>query len=317
MSELAHRVVAGIAEISADDPTLLTATEVARCCGAELHLVHAYELPALFSLSPGISASFPEGVKDYEAMLMEKLRDAAKKLPGGENAHLHVVPGKPAPSLVRVAAEVEADLLVVDAARPSRLGRAILGTTAQRVLRAAPVPVLVARRPMTGPPERVLLTTDLSEMSAAVHEAALYTIGAYFGTPQKLRSLMVLAWSMIPPPLPADALEHTAREELDEFLGERTTAAPVERCVRTGFAADEIVAEAREWNADLLVLGTHARGWGARMMLGSVAEAALRDAPCNVLAVPPRRTAALAATAAAVSGWAESPELAQWLDASR
>jgi hypothetical protein len=48
------------------------------------------------------------------------------------------------------------------------------------------------------------------------------------------------------------------------------------------------VAEAAEWRADLLVVGTHARAWAARLALGSVAEAALRDAPCNVLAVPPR-----------------------------
>ncbi len=52
------------------------------------------------------------------------------------------------------------------------------------------------------------------------------------------------------------------------------------------------VAEAREWNADLVVVGTHARGWGARLLLGSVAEATLRDAPCDVLAVPPVRAVA-------------------------
>jgi nucleotide-binding universal stress UspA family protein len=314
MSELTHKVVAGIAEIAADDPILLTATEVARVAGAELHLVHAYELPTLFTMSPGVSAAFPEGLKDYEAALLQKLEDAARKLPGGEEAVCHVVPGKPVRVLARIAAEVEADLLVVGAARRARLGRAILGTTAQRVLRASPVPVLVARRPVTGAPERVLLTTDLTEMSAAVHESALYTVGEYFGAPAHLRSLLVLAWSAIPPPLPADALEHTARGELEKFLGERTDGEKIESVVRTGFAADEIVAEAREWNADLLVLGTHARGWGARLMLGSVAEAALREAPCNVLAVPPRRTAALATAAASEHPWAESPELANWFE---
>lgn len=317
MSDLTHRVVAGIAEVTPDDPTLLVAVEVARCSGADLHLVHAYELPVLFSMSPGLTAAFPEGAKDYEAVLLQKLEEAAHKLPGGEEAVCHVVPGKPVAALVRVATEVEADLLVVGAARRSRLGRAILGTTAERVLRASPVPVLVARRPISGAPERVLLTTDLGELSAAVHESALYTIGEYFGAPAHLRSLVVLAWSALPPPLPADALEHTARVELEKFLGGRGSGTQVEPVVRTGFAADEIVAEARTWNADLLVLGTHARGWGARMMLGSVAEATLRDVPCNVLVVPPRRTAALALVGASEHPWAESPELDQWFDPTR
>jgi hypothetical protein len=49
--------------------------------------------------------------------------------------------------------------------------------------------------------------------------------------------------------------------------------------------ADEILAEAWEWAADLVVLGTGGRP-GARFHLGSTAAAALRGAPCSVLAVP-------------------------------
>jgi len=42
---------------------------------------------------------------------------------------------------------------------------------------------------------------------------------------------------------------------------------------------------AAEQSADLIVLGTHARGRLARLILGSTAEAVLRAAPCPVLAV--------------------------------
>ncbi|HEU0079034.1 MAG TPA: universal stress protein, partial [Longimicrobiaceae bacterium] len=51
------------------------------------------------------------------------------------------------------------------------------------------------------------------------------------------------------------------------------------------------VSEATEWNADLLVVGTHGRHGLPRVWLGSVAEACIRDAPCSVLAVPPARAA--------------------------
>jgi len=226
-----------------------------------------------------------------------------------------VVLGSPAPVLADAAAEVRADLLIVGAARGSRLGRAILGTTAQRVLRAARVPVLVARRPLPAPPKRVLLTTDLSELSAAVHETALDTVDLFFHAPIQVRSLLVLAWSPVPSPLTPEVLDRAARAELESFLrGRGRVGPPVEAVVRTGILADEIVAEAREWNADLLVVGTHARGWGARMMLGSVAEASLRDAPCNVLAVPPVRTQAGAGAGAGQPAWSESPGLEQWLE---
>ncbi|HET7462702.1 MAG TPA: universal stress protein [Longimicrobium sp.] len=314
MSELVHKIVAGIAEIAADDPTLIAAASAACGSGAELHLAHVYELPRLISMAPGLEMAFPEGTAAYEALLLEKLRAAAAGAGAGE-AVCHVARGSPAQALVRLAAELEADLMIVGAARRARLGRPILGTTAQRVLRAAAVPVLVVRVPVLAPLGRVLLTTDLSELSGAVHEAALYTVEAYFGAPKQVRSLLVLGWSALPAPLTADAVMDAARGQLTAFLGARTLGkGTVQPLVRAGVAADEIVAEARDWGADLLVVGTHARGWGARLMLGSVAEASLRDAPCNVLAIPPRRVAALAGTRA--PAWEESPELADWLAAS-
>jgi nucleotide-binding universal stress UspA family protein len=315
MSDFVHRIVAGVAEPGAADPVIDAAAQVARHAGAALHLVHAYELPSLLTLTPGLEAAFPQGAQHYEAMLRDRLQATADRLPDDVEVAVHLVRGPAAQSLVRIAAEVEADLLVVGAARRARLARAVLGTTAERVLRAASVPVLVARRTPVLPPQRVLLTTDLSEQSAAVHEAGLTTIDAFLGAPARVRSLLVVAWSESPPPLPMNAVEHVAAEQLAAFLRERAAGGGrVEPAVRVGFAADEIVGELWAWNADLLVVGTHARGWGARLVLGSVAQAALRDAPCNVLAVPPRRIAAVAA--ASRSEWEESPELSEWLQAN-
>lgn len=314
MREPVRRIVAGLSELTPGDPTLLVATEVARASGAELHLVHAYQLPATMVMAPGMEVAWPDGYATYAEALQASLEAAARAFPGGERVRCRVEMGPPAPTLAAVADEVGADLLIVGAARRSRLGRAFLGTTAVRVLRQATVPVLVARRPVTRPPRRVLLTTDLSELSAAVHESAVDTIDAFLGLPARVRSLLVLGWMGVPAPLTPQALERAAREELAEFLRDRDSLVPlVEPVVRTGIVADEIVAEAREWSADLLVVGTHARGWTARMMLGSVAEAALRDAPCNVLAIPPMPRAAVVEPVA--RPWEESPVLDNWLGA--
>ena len=48
-----------------------------------------------------------------------------------------------------------------------------------------------------------------------------------------------------------------------------------------------IVQLASDLEADVVVVGTHGRGWLARFLLGSVAEAVVRRAPCPVLIVRP------------------------------
>jgi nucleotide-binding universal stress UspA family protein len=55
--------------------------------------------------------------------------------------------------------------------------------------------------------------------------------------------------------------------------------------------ADVIVREAKKWKADLIVMGTHGRRGVGRVVLGSDAEAVLRETPVPVLLVrsPPAR----------------------------
>lgn len=54
-------------------------------------------------------------------------------------------------------------------------------------------------------------------------------------------------------------------------------------------AADEIVTQAKEWNAELIVLGTHGRRGLVRLVMGSDAELVLRHSPVPVLLVRDQR----------------------------
>src|SRR4051812_43398594 len=58
--------------------------------------------------------------------------------------------------------------------------------------------------------------------------------------------------------------------------------------VRIGAPPTEIVAAAKDLRADLVCVGTHGRGGLARVILGSVAEMVVRQAPCPVLTVRPK-----------------------------
>ena len=49
--------------------------------------------------------------------------------------------------------------------------------------------------------------------------------------------------------------------------------------------AETVAAQAKDWNASLLVVGTHGRRGVGRMLMGSGAEQIIRLAPCPVLVV--------------------------------
>ena len=53
--------------------------------------------------------------------------------------------------------------------------------------------------------------------------------------------------------------------------------------------AHEIIATARDRNADLIVVGSHGHSMIGGLLLGSVAYRLLHVAPCPVLVVPPER----------------------------
>lgn len=81
-----------------------------------------------------------------------------------------------------------------------------------------------------------------------------------------------------------------AREAAGQaFLKRAATGLPngtaVELVLRPGPPVVAIIGAAREWGADLVVIGTHGRGGIARLALGSVAEGVVRAAPCPVLVI--------------------------------
>lgn len=62
--------------------------------------------------------------------------------------------------------------------------------------------------------------------------------------------------------------------------------------VLDGFVADTIVDEAKDWGADLIVLGSHGRKGIQKFLLGSVAEKVAVHSPCSVEIVKQKERAA-------------------------
>ena len=100
----------------------------------------------------------------------------------------------------------------------------------------------------------------------------------------------------LPPPL------HENAPEMLEGVKATARAAGVEAdaVLHDSFneKVDEVVAaQARQWHADLIVLGTHGRRGMRRLVLGSGAESILRTAPVSVLLVRARQQAGADASA--------------------
>lgn len=74
-----------------------------------------------------------------------------------------------------------------------------------------------------------------------------------------------------------------------EKLRTRAPHLVVTTMVVEGNPKDVIVEEAREWDADLIVVGSHGYGRLKRMVLGSVAGAVVASAPCSVLVARERQ----------------------------
>lgn len=90
--------------------------------------------------------------------------------------------------------------------------------------------------------------------------------------------------------------QEAARAHLEAFAQERVSGVEWSVAVATGHAAAQIVAHAEREKVDLIVAGTHGRTGLAHVVMGSVAEAVMRHAPCLVLTI--RRKAELPLEAA-------------------
>jgi nucleotide-binding universal stress UspA family protein len=121
---------------------------------------------------------------------------------------------------------------------------------------------------------RILFPTDFSAYSAVAGRAAA-DLARQFGA--RLHVLHVVPPVTDPTPAPA---------ALRSVVGELGAGLTIDTHVSSGVPARQIVTYARRAGIDLIVMGRHGRTGVSGLLLGSVAEAVARRAPCWVLIVP-------------------------------
>jgi nucleotide-binding universal stress UspA family protein len=146
--------------------------------------------------------------------------------------------------------------------------------------------------------KKILVPTDFSPPSAEAVDTAI-AFAKVFGARVEILHVFVDPTYVLPPPvdvatLPFDVTEILAKVGRSlEAEQERVRASAVETktVTRSGRAAPEIVAHAKEIAADLIVMGTHGRGGFQHALLGSVAERVVHHSSCPVLVIPVREPA--------------------------
>jgi len=139
--------------------------------------------------------------------------------------------------------------------------------------------------------KNIVVALDRSACSAHAYELALALAGAQ-GAKITICSVvdpMSAMWKTSSDPTPELALanaENAANSVVTEAVARaRGAGLDVEGKVRSGDPAEEIVACAVATNADAIVTGTHGFTGIKHFVMGSVAEAVLRTAPCPVVVV--------------------------------
>ncbi len=83
-----------------------------------------------------------------------------------------------------------------------------------------------------------------------------------------------------------DAVAEATRERLSQLVGELSDLGiTVQSRVISGIPFVEIIRFAKDWDADMIVIGTHGRTGLQHFLIGSVAERVVRKAPCPVLSI--------------------------------
>lgn len=197
--------------------------------------------------------------------------------------------GEPISEIARAAKRSGADLVLMATQGRSGLAHLFMGSVTAAVLRSIPVPVLALRLGQGECPftaiHRVLWATDLSSASEWAWQYTLKLADVFAAEVILLHAVRPTKVATLADHAREDYLgrlrsELGSRQQVVETMGMRAISKVV-----VGAPAEVIVAEAEVEQADLVVVGTHGRTGLRHVLLGSVAEAVIRTAPCPVLAV--------------------------------
>jgi nucleotide-binding universal stress UspA family protein len=291
---------------------ILFATDLSDCAGraqayvtylataweAKVDVLHVIEGPKW--LTTNIAAlPLAEEVRKEAAMQLGEVQGHMAR--SGITVSVQQVMGVPNEQIDLIARENGVDLVVLGTQGHENLFYGLIGSTAERVIKGGPCPVLAVpgyregAHPLTTEPQlqvpvqHILAPVDFSGPSL---DALEYAIQWAKGLGTKITLMHVLEPICFDLDYSLGSIEHEVRTR-DHWKSQLTVLSdvvksfglPADYEISGGVPSDAILAGALRSRSDLIVMGTHGRRGLLQKRFGSVAEAVLRRATCPVLTV--------------------------------
>jgi nucleotide-binding universal stress UspA family protein len=285
---LLRHILAATDESDAGRQAVRTAMDLASRASARVTILRVIAVEATRRLvGVGHGTAYTNGGEDEVALTyLRRWLEADVLSPAATEApELAIACGIPGIEICRFAEQADADLLVLGRKRHSPMMRLLLGDTADAVARRSRFPCLFIP-PAAGEIRKVLVALDGSDRGINVLNQAC-DFARYVGAVVEAvtverrpgdESLQLVS------PLPvarSSSLEIRARQV---FAREGFPGAAL--AIRRGEIVEQVINEAQETGADVLVIGYHRGGPPGVLEAGSTARRLAHAAPCAVLTIP-------------------------------
>ena len=243
-------------------------------------------------------------VEDARQQGLKLVKAAAETLSAsGHKTECDSLLGFPKNVISEYAKQWKADLVMAGSHGQGAIKRFLIGSVAQGILRTAPCSVEIVRpsahgAPASSHPLKIILAIDGSEFSTAAAKSLAVRPWPKDSQVKIVSAVEVLIpesqisgyplSSMFPPSL-LDELMQNARTHAQEavesarkFLAGSNLNVTLEAITPLGDPRIAVLDEAKDWGADLIVVGSHGRRGFHRLLLGSVSESVAVHAHCSV-----------------------------------
>jgi nucleotide-binding universal stress UspA family protein len=276
-------------EVPVNEKAFSFALAQAKDFGSDLILFHAYDTLV-------VAASETSGIRYYDYSAAERseknhLEPLAQRVhDAGLTCEIVVRPGLPADEILAYTRERAVDRIVMGTHSPGAIGKLLVGSVAEAVLRTARVPVFIVGPDAVDGSYRnfatrtILCATSLSEASTVVAAFAA-ELAVQHGAQLILQHVI----------RPQDRAEFMAGHSLDEVEAGMLALIPtklqeriaVQTVVVPGDPTEELLYQSRAQQVDLIVLGAQGASAFAAITRHGVVYKVLAHAHCPVITLSP------------------------------
>ncbi|HVU46059.1 MAG TPA: universal stress protein [Terracidiphilus sp.] len=276
-------------EIPSNEKAFAFALAQAKEFGADLILFHAYDtLVVTSSDTSGIRYYDYAAAARAEKHQLEPLAERAHA--DGIRCEIIVRPGLPADQILHFSREREIDRIVMGTHSPGPIGKLLVGSVAEAVLRNAIVPVFIVGPEVVEGNYRNFATRTIL-CAVSLHETS--TVVADFGAELAAQHHARLILQHII--RPQDRAEFLAGRSLDDVEAQMLSLVPeklegkisVQTVVVPGDPTEELLYQARAQEADLIVLGAQGASAFAAVTRHGVVYKVLAHSICPVITLSP------------------------------